>query len=280
MTRLAAAAVAIVLLGAAGCAQRSAPRVADLQRAVFATASPARPQNKAGIAAQIDLARAYAKGRGTERNVEFGCGLALAAHLATEFIVQDDGLRIRTQRTVDDVCAQVADRERALQPTFCPVLGVTPTTLDAGELGRLSLSRAGLRLENASGVHDDVWLVACGDIVMSPRIVRAKAPRGSRYVPTFLEYFLWHQLLRDDGTSAGYILEWKVEEILPTGPSQADGAVLRTYPNGYIWPVTPVPRAIARGATLRQLPSGEVRWHFAGAPQFGTGTVGVLGGLP
>ena len=92
--------------------------------------------------------------------------------------------------------------------------------------------------------------------------------------------FLWHQLIRNDGTSAGRRLEWKVVEVLPSGLPQADGAVLRRYLGGYIWPIPPVPRAIARGATLRLLPSGEVQWHFEGAPEFGTGTVGILGGLP
>lgn len=60
----------------------------------------------------------------------------------------------------------------------------------------------------------------------------------------------------------------------------ADGAVLRQHLGGYIWPIPPVPRAIAGGATLRLLPSGEIQWHFEGAPEFGTGTVGILGGPP
>jgi len=40
-----------------------------------------------------------------------------------------------------------------------------------------------------------------------------------------------------------------------------------------------VPRLELRRLT-RQLPSGEVHWHFKGAPEFGAGTVGILGGLP
>src|SRR6188768_5007 len=60
-------AVAITAFGTAGCAYRSSARVVDLHRLVFATINPGHPQTRAGAEAQMDLARAYAKGRGTER---------------------------------------------------------------------------------------------------------------------------------------------------------------------------------------------------------------------
>ena len=237
--------VAIAAFGSASCAHRASPRVVELHRILF---GPIHPQIEAVAEAQMELGRAYADGRGTRRNVEFGCGLALAAHEAAEDQVKDEALRTRAQRAVNDLCAQVADREAALQQALCPVFGVKPQTFSAGSLGRLTLSPRGVRLTNDSGVHDDLWVADCGEIIMSPRIVRAKAAPGLPHVPTFLEFFLWRQMLLADGTPVpGRRLEWKVMEIVPWGLPQADGAVLRNYPGESVWPIQPVPRAIAGG---------------------------------
>jgi len=275
-------AVAIATFSSASCAHRLSSRAAELHRTVFATVNPGHPYTRASVEAQIELAQAYAKGRGTDRDEEFGCSLAQGALAATELVVPDGQLRLRSERTFDELCAQVADRDAAERLTACPVFGVKPKTLDAGGGARLTLSPTGVRLTNASGVHDNLWIVGCGDIIMSPRLVRAKAPPGALYVPTFLEFFVWHEMFPPDGrpTSIGSRLEWKVMEVVRWGLPQADGAVLRHYPGKSVWPIRPVPRAIARGATLRLLPSGEVHWHFEGAPEFGTGTVGILGGPP
>ena len=275
-------AVAIAAFSSASCAHRMSSRAVELHRVVFATPNPGHPQTRAEVEAEIELARAYAKGQGIKRDAAFGCGLAQSAVAATEYMFQEDAqLRVRTQRTLDDVCANVADRAAAERLTACPVFGVKAQTLDVGGGAQLTLSRTGVRLTNAGGVHDDLWIADCGEIIVSPRIARATAPPGSPYVPTFLEFFLWRQMLLADGTPApGRRLEWKVMEIVPWGLPQADGAVLRNYPGESIWPIRPVPRAIARGASLRLLPSGAVRWHFEGARQFGAGTVGTLGGPP
>ena len=257
-------------------------RVAELHRVVFDTVNPGHPLNRIQLEAEIELARAYARGRGIKRDVAFGCGLAHSALAATENMFQEDAqLRVRTLQVLDDVCADVADRSATERLTDCPVFGVKPQTLDAGNGARLTLKPSGLRLANSTGVYEDLWVAGCGEIIVSPRIVRAEAPPESRYVPSFLEFFLWRQMMLPDGTpTAGRRLEWKVMEILPWGLPQADGAVLRNYPGASSWPIRPVPRAITRGARLRLLPSGQVRWHFEGAPQFGTGTIGTLGGYP
>ena len=69
-------------------------------------------------------------------------------------------------------------------------------------------------------------------------------------------------------------------EVVEWGLPQAEGTVLLQQPGGTIWLVPAVPDSIAGGATLRLLPSGQVHWHFEGAPEFGTGTFGILGGPP
>ena len=190
-SRLAAlVAVAITAFSTAGCAQRASRRVGELQRVVFSTPSPGLPQTKAVAGAQIDLATAYAKGRGAERDVEFGCGLALSALAATQEIIEDERLRGRALRTVTDLCDRETNSTAALQLARCPLFGVTPQTLDVSAGARLTLSRTGVRLENSSGVHDNPWIVDCGDIIVSPRLVRPTVPPGSPYVPVFLETFL------------------------------------------------------------------------------------------
>jgi hypothetical protein len=77
----------------------------------------------------------------------------------------------------------------------------------------------------------------------------------------------------------GRQLEWKVVEVMSSGlPSQTEGTILLELPDASIWLIPLVPDSIARGPTLRLLPSGQVQWHFEGAPQFGSGTFGLRGG--
>jgi hypothetical protein len=273
------AALAFAASVAAGCAQRS--RVVELHRAAFETDNPAHPYTLPAANAQIELAAAYAEGRGVARDPEFACGLALATLAATPQVIDDEELRARAQRSVDELCAPIKDLEAAERLTACPIFGVKPETLSLGEGAVLRISRTGLRLEDASGVHEDSWIVDCGEIVVSPRIVRAGAPADSPYAPVFLEWFLWRPWVqRDRSMVPGRRLEWRVVEITAWGLPQAEGEVLLEQRGASIWPVPTVPPAIRGGATLRLLPSGEVQWYFEGAPQLGHGTIGLLGGLP
>lgn len=279
-SRVALVAVALASFITAGCAQRSSRQVAELHRIVFSTMNLGHPQTPAVAKAQIQLATAYVNGHHVERDVEFGCGLALNVRGFSEHFPENEALRAQTQRAIGRLCAHVTDRRAAAQVAGCPIFGVKPQTLTVGTGSRLTLRRAGLRLENSTGVHDDLWIVECGNIVVSPRLVRAEAPPGAPYAPIFLQFFQWGQQVFINGrVIPGRQLEWKVVEVLSSGvPPWADGTILLELPDASIWPIPLVPDAIAQGPTLRLLPSGRVQWHFEGAPQFGSGTFALRGG--
>ena len=67
----------------------------ELHRTVFETINPGLPQTKAVAEAQIELAAAYVKGRRVDRDVEFGCGLALNARGSSQRLLEDGPLRVQ-----------------------------------------------------------------------------------------------------------------------------------------------------------------------------------------
>jgi hypothetical protein len=100
-------------------------RAVELHRVVFATPNPGHPQTRAEVEAEIELARAYAKGKASSAMRRSVAGSHRAQWRRRKYMFQEDAqLRVRTQRTLDDVCANVADRAAAERLTACPVFGV------------------------------------------------------------------------------------------------------------------------------------------------------------
>jgi len=276
--RVAVASLAFVALTSGAWAQNvpsAVERAVALHRVIF-NGEPDAPRTQEEFDALTELALAYRTGSGVAPDIDVACALVYVAAMEAGRLMPDTPTASRTSEVRGLVCAEVRDITVAFQMLGCPTFGLTPHTFALGSAWVATIDRHGIRLDTPKGSQLHPLHLSCAEIVVSTRHRHVDPPPGAS-VPArdFLELTTWLPKYAHSEPDPHRTLMWRLIALdySDTEPAH-EGQDLVTEP-AWAWPTPPLPPEFADGASLRMLPTGEVRWRFERASHVGTGVIAV-----
>ena len=246
------------------------PDIVTAQRTVFeSSVTDTFPDT----AALRDLARAYAEGRGVERDPIVACGFAQWTHASAVWRYHENNAITRAaEHDHEQYCAPLTFEERgaALDAITCPRTGLKRglvIELEPGWRVEFDRRKAIVEYKGAEHAHslpDDMFCYV--QVVLAKHTRVESAPVNAASTRHMLEFATWRSGRR--GESVVRELTWQLWEV--RGPDLKLVATESWAEPGSAWPAPSLPGGIAGGAQLTLGNSGEIVYRIPGdAPRRG-----------